>query len=216
MPPRALLPIPSDLTPTGSKCVRFNLPEDGEWLGMFWGALYHLTVWSSYDRDDTHSAKIVAQVWKNIIDTARASDCSGSEFQCFYDFMASPDPWVIYGAYGFYSASGYETSDFGGPPPTGYSLIVYVTLPVATHITHVRMKATFNLGGNDAYALYTFSGSTLVPVSAITAAFGGTEIIDIFVNLSLNTLVVNLSGNAPGHAILHDITIYSDDVDTCA
>jgi hypothetical protein len=79
----------------------------------------------------------------------------------------------------------------------------------------VRMKATFDLGGNDAYALYTFSGSTLVAVSAITAAFGGTEIIDIPVNLSLLTLAVNLSGNYAGSAVLHEVTIFFDDGSSC-
>jgi hypothetical protein len=182
---------------------------------MFWGALDQLQLWNSYQRDIAHNGREIANTWKNIFKDARLADCSTGENGCTYDFHVSPDPWVIYGIYGTYSGSDYETVPTGGPPFTGYSLVVYVTFGVSSHVSHVRMKATFDLGGNDAYALYTFSGSTLVAVSAITAAFGGTEIIDIPVNLSLLTLAVNLSGNYAGSAVLHEVTIFFDDGSSC-
>jgi len=209
------IPIPHDLSPTGFSCVRINLPDDAEWKAMFWGALDQLQLWSSYARDVDHNGRQIANIWENIFNDARQSDCASPETGCGYDFHVSPNPWVIYGPYGHYTGSEFATDNFGGPPPTAYSLIVYVTFGVSSHVTHVRLKVTFNLGGNDVYALYTFSGSTLVLIAPITAAFGGTEIIDIYVNLSLLTFVVNLSGNYPGSAVLHEVTLFFDDGSSC-
>lgn len=76
MPPRALIPIPTNMTVTGSKCVQFSLPDDPDWLAMFWGALYQLTAWNSYDRDNVQSGAYCAEIWRSIISDARASECA--------------------------------------------------------------------------------------------------------------------------------------------
>lgn len=51
------------------------MPDDPEWIGMFWGALYPLTAWNSYDRDDDHHGADIAAIWKDVIDAARGTDC---------------------------------------------------------------------------------------------------------------------------------------------
>lgn len=78
MPTKALIPIPQNTAPEGTKCFQFVVPLDSEWLGMFFGALYQLTAWNSYDRDEAHTAADIANVWKDIIATARASECGGA------------------------------------------------------------------------------------------------------------------------------------------
>ncbi len=71
----AKIPLPSNLAPDIFKCLPFNVPDDQEYIGMFFGALYQLTVWSSYDIDGTLAGKTVADVWKGVIDDARHSEC---------------------------------------------------------------------------------------------------------------------------------------------
>jgi len=75
MPTKALIPIPSNLTPDIYTCFEIGLPLDAEWMAMFWGALDQLTRWNSYDRDVAHSAETLAATWKDIITAGRASDC---------------------------------------------------------------------------------------------------------------------------------------------
>lgn len=78
MPNKALIPLPAITDPTGTRCYQFSIPLDSEWLGMFFGALYQLTAWNSYDRDDDHTAQIVADRWKQILQDARDSTCGGA------------------------------------------------------------------------------------------------------------------------------------------
>jgi hypothetical protein len=75
MPTKARIPLPSVLDPTTTKCVQFNIPDDPEWMGMFWGALDQLSVWTAYDRSGDTSAADVASVWKQVIRDARDGSC---------------------------------------------------------------------------------------------------------------------------------------------
>lgn len=75
MPTKALLPLPSDLSPSVFDCVCFNVPTDPEWRGLFFGALYNLTTWNSYQRTGDTSGKIVADVWRDLILEARTNPC---------------------------------------------------------------------------------------------------------------------------------------------
>lgn len=76
MPTKALIPIPQNMTVVGSQCIQVSLPDDAEWKAMFWGALYQLTAWNSYDRDDAQSGAYCAGIWKSILADARASECA--------------------------------------------------------------------------------------------------------------------------------------------
>lgn len=69
------LPIPHDLNPKRNKCVTLIIPADIEWQSMFWGNLYNLTSATIFADDATHSAKVVANVWWEIYQAARAAEC---------------------------------------------------------------------------------------------------------------------------------------------
>lgn len=75
MSKRAKIPLPSNLAPDVFKCYPFYIPYDQEYIGMFFGALQQLTVWSSYDIDGTLAGKTVADVWAGVMDDARNSSC---------------------------------------------------------------------------------------------------------------------------------------------
>jgi len=76
MPTKALIPIPSTLEPLGTVCRQFLLPNDGQYLGIFWGALDQLTRWNSYQRDEANSGAALALIWRQIIEDARTSECA--------------------------------------------------------------------------------------------------------------------------------------------
>lgn len=76
MPTKARIPLPSNLDPGTTKCFQFNVPDDPEWLGMFWGALYNLSVWTAFGRSGDTSAADVASIWRQVIEEARNSECS--------------------------------------------------------------------------------------------------------------------------------------------
>lgn len=62
--------MPTYPVPTGRKCFSFSVPDDPTWTGIFWGALYMLSVWASYKRDSSHTAALIAETWRQIIDDA--------------------------------------------------------------------------------------------------------------------------------------------------
>lgn len=60
---KKLPPLPA---PQGRICIPVFVPDNVEWAALFLGALYELSLQSKYDRDEAHSAKLVASVWWNI------------------------------------------------------------------------------------------------------------------------------------------------------
>jgi len=84
MPTKALIPLPTVISPEVFTCYQFNLPLDSEWAGMFFGALDQLTRWNSYDRTPGFPLGVaVANVWKGIIADAREGIC-GDDCPGFY------------------------------------------------------------------------------------------------------------------------------------
>lgn len=79
MPTKAKIPIPSVLSPAGTKCFYFDVPDDPEWIGMFWGALSNLTAWNSYQRSSVGEGKTVADVWLQVISDAHNGSCADLE-----------------------------------------------------------------------------------------------------------------------------------------
>jgi hypothetical protein len=49
------------------------LPNDPEWTTVFWGNLYNLCQWFNHDRDTGKNATVVARVWREIYDQAKAN-----------------------------------------------------------------------------------------------------------------------------------------------
>jgi len=59
-------PIPDDLNPVGRRCVKLLIPDDPQWIRMFWGYLWGLAKWYTYQRDGADSGKQIAAVWRQI------------------------------------------------------------------------------------------------------------------------------------------------------
>lgn len=76
MSKRALLPLPEILNPSGFKCVTVRVPNDRQHIANFFGALYQLTAWNSYDRDDAHRALIAANRWRSEFERLVLADCT--------------------------------------------------------------------------------------------------------------------------------------------
>lgn len=92
MPTKALIPLPTEPHPDAFTCVRIAIPNDSEWKAMFWGALDQLTRWNSYDRDEAHTGKDVANQWLAAVETARERACvSCPNFYADFDSVASCD-----------------------------------------------------------------------------------------------------------------------------
>jgi hypothetical protein len=57
------IPIPSVIDPPESMAVTLCVPKNTEHLAAFFGALYQLTIWTSWQRNGTNEGKQVADVW---------------------------------------------------------------------------------------------------------------------------------------------------------
>lgn len=62
--------IPAVLTPPNRRCVVIYVPDDRDHYAAFWGALVPLAQWNNWERDDNHSGKILASVWRDVIEEA--------------------------------------------------------------------------------------------------------------------------------------------------
>lgn len=47
-------------------CVQLYIPNDFHHRAAFWGALYELTRWYNWQRDDLHKGREAAEVWKEV------------------------------------------------------------------------------------------------------------------------------------------------------
>lgn len=72
-------PIPSDLNPEGICCVSVPIPDDPQWFAMLSGALWRLSLQTNWERDDAHSAKIVAARWRAVwTEVQNMAGCCGT------------------------------------------------------------------------------------------------------------------------------------------
>lgn len=77
-------PIPSDLSPDGVCCVSIPVPDDPQWRAMLDGALWRLTLQTHWERDQAHSAKVVAARWREVWrEVQNMSGCCGSAAQTY-------------------------------------------------------------------------------------------------------------------------------------
>lgn len=63
--------LPAIPNPPTRICIPINVPNDPEHLQVFWGHLSLLGLWYSWERDDDHTARTVAAVWKDVWNQAR-------------------------------------------------------------------------------------------------------------------------------------------------
>jgi hypothetical protein len=151
---KALIPLPTGGIPSTNRCVQVLVPDSPEFLGMFYGALYQLTVWDSYDRDDTHLAKDVADTWKVVVSDARNSSCTGGPFCASWHFAddAYADFWEVVpitttqqnhsGAY--VSGVGYSVSATAGT--AGYNILLTLHLHTSVPIVVDYAEITWEAG----------------------------------------------------------------------
>jgi hypothetical protein len=64
-------PTPANLHPTIDYCVQLTLPNDREWIGAFYDALYQLTYWFAWQRDAAHTGKDIAAIWLTVLANMR-------------------------------------------------------------------------------------------------------------------------------------------------
>lgn len=57
------IPIPDVIDPPESMQMTLCIPKNRDHMAAFFGALYQLTVWQSWQEDDAHNGTLVAQVW---------------------------------------------------------------------------------------------------------------------------------------------------------
>lgn len=62
-------PLPDNLIVTKTRCVQMEIPDDDQYFDLLRGALLDLTKWYKYQRDSSHSGRLVASNWWVAYDT---------------------------------------------------------------------------------------------------------------------------------------------------
>ncbi len=62
--------LPAIIDPPSSVCIPIHVPNDRNHLAAFFGALRVLSIWDQWERDPANSGKLVADVWRDVIDQA--------------------------------------------------------------------------------------------------------------------------------------------------
>lgn len=72
-------PLPDNLDPDDTICIPIRVPNDPQWLAVFWGHLHMLTRWFNHDRDEHKRARLVARRWFSVVEQARVevNQCGG-------------------------------------------------------------------------------------------------------------------------------------------
>lgn len=76
--PGALFPLPKVVN-APRICVTMQIPGDIESISNFVGALSRLMLWNNYRRDDNKTGRLVAQIWKEIVQNIEFTDCDRKE-----------------------------------------------------------------------------------------------------------------------------------------
>lgn len=79
-------PIPNVIDPEETMSVTLCVPKNRDHLATFFGALSELTIWTSWQRDEEHSAVQVADVWSRYWlswdRTLRDTECEDGMVKC--------------------------------------------------------------------------------------------------------------------------------------
>lgn len=70
--------IPDVINPSGVCCICVPVPDNREYRAQFMGAIWRMSLQTNYERDDAHSAQLVAAVWRKIWEDLQVSDCGCS------------------------------------------------------------------------------------------------------------------------------------------
>jgi len=69
--------LPADPEPEGVRCICVPVPNDPDWIGAFFGQLQRLSLQSIWDRDEAHTAEVVARRWLDVYFATLEGNCSG-------------------------------------------------------------------------------------------------------------------------------------------
>lgn len=74
--------LPSVIDPVGTLCVCVPLPNDPDHIRAFLGQLDALAKWYTWERDEAHTGRLVAEVWREVVKGVReeidmARGCGG-------------------------------------------------------------------------------------------------------------------------------------------
>lgn len=80
-------PLPDNLDPDDTICIPIRVPNDPQWLAVFWGHLHMLTRWFNHDRDEHKRARLVARRWFSVVEQARVevNQCGGDMLELRQD-----------------------------------------------------------------------------------------------------------------------------------
>lgn len=73
--------LPFEMDPDRT-CVQLYIPDDDNHRRAFWGAIYDLTLWFNWARDEAHQGKLAADVWKDVFQKAWAQFYSDEPCPC--------------------------------------------------------------------------------------------------------------------------------------
>ncbi len=78
MAKNTLYKIPKEINPSGYVCFTVRVPDNEDYRAHFIGAIFNLTRWYSFERDELKQGKDVAQVWNGVFNDmmSRIGDCS--------------------------------------------------------------------------------------------------------------------------------------------
>ncbi len=76
---RTLYPLPDVIDPPNKRCVIMQIPDDIGHITVFLGAIYNLSKWYSWQRDENKRGRLVASVWAQIYDDLQSSIWEGCE-----------------------------------------------------------------------------------------------------------------------------------------
>jgi hypothetical protein len=68
--------LPDVVDPPDTKCFQLEVPNDTYHLAAFYGAIYLLTRWYAWERDEAHTARLVGQRWMRVFDKLIAGNCT--------------------------------------------------------------------------------------------------------------------------------------------
>lgn len=64
-------PIPDNPLPEGYRCIQVLVPDDPVYWADFWGMLDYMCTWVAWPRDEAHTGKEIAALWRNGIDISK-------------------------------------------------------------------------------------------------------------------------------------------------
>ena len=82
--------LPSVVDPAQRRCVVFQIPDEQNHRLAFWGALSVLEHWYSWQRDTNKTGRDIANVWRDVIQLAKQSECAMMDCQEILDCIDTP------------------------------------------------------------------------------------------------------------------------------